>query len=95
MKSVNQFGFEINNLLETSDKELMKSSLNKLDKNISIIVIFNPLKTSFNKMSKTLKSTYQKKMRNGKHISLHYIGMEKTTNIICGFLVMEKIGMDY
>ena len=44
---VNQVGFEINNLLETSDEELMKSSLSKIDENISKFSFFNPLIITF------------------------------------------------
>ena len=45
---VNQVGFEINNLLETSDSELMNSSLAKIDNNISKFPFFNPLLVPFN-----------------------------------------------
>ena len=72
---VNLVGFEINNLLETSDEELMKSSLNKLDKNISEFSFFNPLKTSFNNV-KNLNSTLSKKDEKWKTYipTLHWYG---------------------
>ena len=44
---VNQVGFEINSLLETSENELMDLALNKIDNNLNTYSFFNPLISSF------------------------------------------------
>ncbi|MFL2573452.1 MAG: ABC transporter permease [Flavobacteriales bacterium] len=47
-EAVNQVGFEINSLLETSEDELMNLALNKIDENLNNYDFFNPLISSFN-----------------------------------------------
>ena len=46
-EAVNQVGFEINSLLETSDDTLINLALNKLDNKINNYSFFNPLLGSF------------------------------------------------
>ena len=46
-EAVNQVGFEINSLLETSEDELMDLALNKIDENLNNFEFFNPLISSF------------------------------------------------
>ena len=46
-EAVNQVGFEINSLLETSDDTLINLALDKLDNKISNYSFFNPLISSF------------------------------------------------
>ena len=46
-EAVNQVGFEINSLLETSDDTLINLALDKLDNKISNYSFFNPLLSSF------------------------------------------------
>lgn len=46
-EAVNQVGFEINSLLETSDDTLINLALNKLDNKINNYSFFNPLLASF------------------------------------------------
>jgi len=72
---VNQVGFEINNLLETSDEELMKSSLSKIDENISKFSFFNPLIITFNNI-KNLNSALSKNDKKWKTYipALHWYG---------------------
>ena len=47
-EAVNQVGFEINSLLETSEDELINLALNKIDNNLNKYSFFNPLISSFN-----------------------------------------------
>ena len=46
-EAVNQVGFEINSLLETSEDELMELALNKIESNLNKYAFFNPLISSF------------------------------------------------
>ena len=46
-EAVNQVGFEINSLLETSEDELMELALNKIETNLNEYSFFNPLISSF------------------------------------------------
>ena len=46
-EAVNQVGFEINSLLETSEDELMELALNKIENNLNEYSFFNPLISSF------------------------------------------------
>ena len=45
-EAVNQVGFEINSLLETSEDELMELALNKIENNLNQYAFFNPLISS-------------------------------------------------
>tara|TARA_B110000263_G_scaffold230877_1_gene225718 strand:+ start:1979 stop:3457 length:1479 start_codon:yes stop_codon:yes gene_type:complete len=49
---VNQVGFEINSLLETSNDELINLTLEKIDNKVSKYSFFNPLLLSFNNVKK-------------------------------------------
>ncbi len=72
---VNQVGFEINNLLETSDSELMNSSLTKIDNNISKFPFFNPLLAPFDNV-KELNLALAKKDKKWKTYipAIHWYG---------------------
>jgi peptide/nickel transport system permease protein len=49
---VNQVGFDINSLLETSEDELINLKLNKIDNKILEYSFLNPLKSTFNNVKK-------------------------------------------
>ena len=56
-EAVNQVGFEINSLLETSEDELINLALNKIDNNLNKYSFFNPLISSFNHV-KTINDNF-------------------------------------
>ena len=74
-EAVNQVGFEINNLLETSDDDLMNSSLDKLDQSIAEFSFFKPLTQSFNNVKK-LNLAFNKKDKKWKTYvpTIHWYG---------------------
>ena len=51
-EAINQVGFEINSLLETSDDELIDSTLNRIDNKVLEYSFFKPLLSSFKNVKK-------------------------------------------
>ena len=74
---VNQVGFEINSLLETSENELMDLALNKIDNNLNTYSFFNPLISSFENVKIFNKNIVTSKNKWKTYIpKLHWYGSQ-------------------
>ena len=71
-EAINQVGFEINSLLETSDDELIDSTLNRIDSKVLEYSFFKPLLSSF----KNLKSINNNLIDNNKY---HFLKISYTS----------------
>ena len=76
-EAVNQVGFEINSLLETSEDELMNLALNKIDKNLNKYDFFNPLISSFGSVKNFNKKLVNSQNRWKTYVpTIHWYGSQ-------------------